>query len=250
MEGYYLLNDYLDPTIEDSSRRKFMIFPYYPMGDLMNLIEKSRSKGKILSTDTLGYLIRNMAEAVYEMHYKANLAHCDIKLQNIVLDNQFIPRLIDFQYSSYLTRKSLSYLGTPGYIAPEIKALLGQSDPSQRKPYNKEQADVYALGVSIKLLIHHQLFQNKEGFGIIRSWLLNGFSSKLCSQSMCEFSNALTDDEQLNRCIADEPDQRPKMVELIKHMRSREDLFPLVITRDIKCQLYSILAKDCETLLQ
>ena len=51
-----------------------------------------------------------------------NIAHRDIKLQNIILDEDLNPKLIDFGFSTCIdpTQKMKIFCGTPSYMSPEV----------------------------------------------------------------------------------------------------------------------------------
>ena len=55
------------------------------------------------------------------MHRK-NIAHRDIKLENILIDKKGIIKLIDFGFSCNAAADDLLriFCGTPSYMAPEI----------------------------------------------------------------------------------------------------------------------------------
>ncbi len=55
------------------------------------------------------------------MHSK-NIAHRDIKLENVILDEDIRPKLIDFGFSTCLEegQRVKIFCGTPSYMAPEI----------------------------------------------------------------------------------------------------------------------------------
>ena len=42
-----------------------------------------------------------MAEALYDLHVKSDLAHLDIKLENLVLTDDYQVKLIDFGLSVF-----------------------------------------------------------------------------------------------------------------------------------------------------
>ena len=94
-------------------------------------------------------IIRQMCMAVAYAHSKGIL-HRDIKPENVVFDEQGNARLVDFGTAYFLDMAlpqaqtsvrfaNSYYVGTPGYIPPEI--VRGYDDTVQR--------DVYALGVTL-----------------------------------------------------------------------------------------------------
>jgi serine/threonine protein kinase len=84
-----------------------------------------------------------------------NIAHRDIKTDNVLINDKLMIKLIDFGFARQLsspidclqvnfqfkrlkTNKNQEFSGTPCYLSPEI---------IQRKAYNPFKADVWAIGV-------------------------------------------------------------------------------------------------------
>lgn len=52
--------------------------------------------------------------------HEINIAHRDMKLENIILDENLCPKIIDFGFSTCIepNQKNKLYCGTPSYMAP------------------------------------------------------------------------------------------------------------------------------------
>ena len=74
------------------------------------------------------------------------VAHRDIKLENLLLDDSGSVKIIDFGFSTCVPndRKIRIFCGTPSYMAPEIVA---------KQEYAGPPADVWALGVLLFALL-------------------------------------------------------------------------------------------------
>ena len=54
------------------------------------------------------------------MHKECNLAHLDIKLENVVLDSRYLVKIIDFAFAEQKDEQLLMPKGTDEYFAPEV----------------------------------------------------------------------------------------------------------------------------------
>jgi serine/threonine protein kinase len=90
-------------------------------------------------------IIKRLAQALLFIH-KKGISHKDIKLENICLDRQLRPTLIDFGFCEFAPpdEKSVRWDGTPEYASPEILLNL---------PFNSQKSDVYSLGVVLFILL-------------------------------------------------------------------------------------------------
>jgi len=87
------------------------------------------------------YYFLQLLDAFEEMQSNG-VSHCDIKLSNVLLDDELNLKLTDFGFSSTKTSNT-TYKGSGEYIAPEIQ--LG-------KPYNGNVVDLFAAGVLLFIL--------------------------------------------------------------------------------------------------
>jgi serine/threonine protein kinase len=79
-----------------------------------------------------------------------DIAHMDIKLDNILLDKHFNVKIADLGVALDVSKTdgmSDSRRGTPGYMAPEVCQLL----PGET--YEAKNADIFSLGVALYMMI-------------------------------------------------------------------------------------------------
>ncbi len=84
--------------------------------DLFEFIEKTNGVPEPLGA----FIAKQLVEAVDYLHSNGIL-HRDIKDENVVLDDQFHAKLIDFGSATYLTDKPFkAFCGTFEYCSPEV----------------------------------------------------------------------------------------------------------------------------------
>ena len=86
-------------------------------------------------------ILRQIFEAMNYLH-KNNIAHLDIKLENILINKKLEIRIIDFGFGVYDPKKTLNnfFGGTPNYMSPEIVL---------KRPYISILSDIWSLGVLV-----------------------------------------------------------------------------------------------------
>lgn len=126
----------------------------YTSSNSLNAYIKSKSSRR-LSEDESRSIFRQVVDAIRYCHHK-NVVHRDIKLENILVDDKRMIKLIDFGYPYSINnsppRFSIAidpatklnvFCGTPSYMAPEIVNKVQYSFP----------ADVWALGILLFKMI-------------------------------------------------------------------------------------------------
>ncbi|XP_059063057.1 G-type lectin S-receptor-like serine/threonine-protein kinase SD2-2 [Cryptomeria japonica] len=122
-----------------------------PNGSLNSLLFSSNSKSKrtVLDWKTRFVIALGTARRLHYLHEKCRdcIIHCDIKPENILLDNNFSPKLADFGLAKLVGRDFSRVLtttrGTRGYLAPEWISGL----PITPK------VDVYSFGMTLLEII-------------------------------------------------------------------------------------------------
>lgn len=118
------------------------------LGSQGNLFEFIRTRGK-LSEEFSKKLFHQLSLAIKFIHDQ-NIAHRDLKCENLLLDNDFNLKVADFGFSKRLEYMagqivlSDTFCGSSAYAAPELL---------QRIPYNPKMTDVWSMGVLLFIML-------------------------------------------------------------------------------------------------
>ncbi|CAL8998544.1 unnamed protein product [Prunus brigantina] len=145
----------------------------------------------------------------------SQIVHCDIKPQNILLDDYFTARISDFGLAKLLrldqTRSMTAIRGTRGYVAPE----WFRSVPITVK------VDVYSYGILLLEIIfrrkHFEEVAGNEDEMILADWAYDCYMQKKLHQ-LFENDEEINDINEMEKyvtiaiwCIQEDPSLRPTM---------------------------------------
>ena len=110
--------------------------------DLFEFIDRQR---KHIEEGLASFIFRQIVSAVSYLHAN-NAVHRDIKDENIVINEQFHVKLIDFGSAAYVVkgRKFATFCGTIDYCSPDV--LLGNK-------YFGPELDVWTCGIALYTLV-------------------------------------------------------------------------------------------------
>ncbi|KAI9391681.1 hypothetical protein POPTR_007G125100v4 [Populus trichocarpa] len=107
--------------------RRALVYEYLPNDSLQRFISSANAKNVFLGWERLHHIALGVAKGIEYLHQGCDqtILHFDIKPHNILLDNDFNPKIADFGLaklcSKYKSAISMTRVrGTVGYIAPEV----------------------------------------------------------------------------------------------------------------------------------
>lgn len=129
--------------------RYYVFMRYAEKGDLLDFVLKRGA----LSESQARVWFRQIALAVHYLH-EMDIAHRDLKCENIFITGNYNIRLADFGFARYTVDRqgkritSETYCGSISYAAPEILRGL---------PYYPKVSDVWSLGVILYVILNRAM---------------------------------------------------------------------------------------------
>ncbi|GAM18598.1 hypothetical protein SAMD00019534_017730 [Acytostelium subglobosum LB1] len=135
----------IDAIYDEEKGRICLVLEYIQGGELFDYIV---SRGRLSERDARK-LIRQIIAGLSYCHSN-NVCHRDLKLENILIDDNGNIKISDFGYSNYFKPGNLlgTFCGSPVYAPPEI--LL-------EKKYNGGEVDIWSIGVILYAMVTGQL---------------------------------------------------------------------------------------------
>ena len=134
----------IEKKIGESGNKKYqyITLEYAEKGDLFSYIYFPK---KGFNEDFGKIIFKGILNGIKACHDK-KIIHRDLKLENILLDSNFNPKIADFGIGVILknNEKLKNITGTRSYQAPEI--LL-------KKPYDGRKIDIFSLGVILFIIV-------------------------------------------------------------------------------------------------
>ncbi|KAK8455437.1 hypothetical protein SEVIR_4G167400v4 [Setaria viridis] len=128
---------------------KLLAYEYMSKGSLDRWIFHSDEDSSLLDWDTRFNIALGTAKGLAYLHQdcESKIIHCDIKPENVLLDDNFLAKVSDFGLAKLMTREQshvfTTLRGTRGYLAPEWITNYAIS----------EKSDVYSYGMVLLEII-------------------------------------------------------------------------------------------------
>lgn len=127
----------------DTPKQIYLVMDFVGGGSLHHFLKKR--PGRKLEDQLAKRLFSQVCQGVKYLHDR-HIVHRDIKLENLLLDENGTVKIIDFGFSTVVPpgKKLKIFCGTPSYMSPEIVA---------RKEYSGFCADIWAQGILLYALL-------------------------------------------------------------------------------------------------
>jgi 5'-AMP-activated protein kinase catalytic alpha subunit len=149
---------------EEKEPVAYILMELAPFGTFFDLIWR---KGLPINESLTRTYFHQLIDGVDYLHSNY-IAHTDLKPENLMLGDQYILKIIDFERSKKGTIGKIPGRGTKNYRAPEVK---------NKECEDPKSADVYSAGVILFVLMSHfhPYLEDKEvkGFDLQKLMLEN-----------------------------------------------------------------------------
>ncbi|XP_009613694.2 rust resistance kinase Lr10-like isoform X1 [Nicotiana tomentosiformis] len=213
-------------------RKRALIYEFMPNGSLEKFIYDERSDNVCkLGWPILYKIALGIARGLEYLHRGCNtrILHFDIKPHNILLDDDFCPKISDFGLAKLCVKKEsvvsmLGARGTIGYIAPEIvcRNLGGVSHKSDVYSYGmmvlemvggRKNVDV-GVDRTSEIYFPHWLYRRIELDEELQLIGITNEEEKECAKKMVIMSLW---------CIQTDPSNRPSMSKVVEMLEGNQD---------------------------
>ncbi|XP_057833000.2 G-type lectin S-receptor-like serine/threonine-protein kinase LECRK4 [Cryptomeria japonica] len=203
----------------DQGSHRILVYEYMPNGSLDRVLFKGTGN---LDWERRVQIALGTARGILYLHEECTtpILHCDIKPQNILLDENHNAKIADFGISKLIgseqTRTFTVARGTVGYIAPEWQKSMAVT----------VKVDVYSFGVVIlEIICCRKMFELHvpENEMILSDWVYECFKYGSLLKLMEQQERRGIDAAQLERmvlvglwCIQEDPILRPSMKKVVQ----------------------------------
>ncbi|KAF3443805.1 hypothetical protein FNV43_RR13495 [Rhamnella rubrinervis] len=222
------------------AKKRLLVYDYMSNGSLDSHLFQEKNSN-VLEWKTRYQIALGTARGLFYLHEKCRdcIIHCDIKPENILLDDEFCPKVADFGLAKLVGRNFSRVLttmrGTRGYLAPEWISGVAITP----------KADVYSFGIMLFEFVSGR--RNTEPFADGKVKFFPSWAASI----IIEGGDVLTlldpnlegnvDVEDLTRvcrvacwCIQDDENRRPSMGQVVQILEGAIDVNSPPIPRSLE----------------
>ena len=237
----------------------YMVFPFLSGGDLFSRVKAARVRG--LSDSQASWYLRQMAEGLLYMKEVAGMAHHDVSLENAMVSDDNVVKIIDFGMCIGVPFKAAPtataaangsssgpiYLtpqrcrGKPSYVAPEVV---------REEACDPFASDIWSLGVSLySMLTARPLYSSPKDTSF--NMLAQGQVEKVVDTYESYGLPQLSPDARHLVCamLQADPAKRPTLEEVLLHPFLNQPRVPVVPDSPITTSITSTAATSSSPIL-
>jgi serine/threonine protein kinase len=192
---------------DKSFKVSFLILEYCEKGELFNYVfYPQKGFGEYFGKAIFKVILR----AVDSIH-KKGFVHRDLKMENIMLDKDYVVKIADFGFTITNENGLLNTpLGTLNYAAPEIL---------MKKQYDGVKTDIFAMGVLLFTLVtckigFHRALKSDKYYRL----LINNKNEQYWNIINNQIGNVSNEFKDLyTKMISFKPEERPTIDEILNH---------------------------------
>ena len=211
-----------------------LLYDFMPNGSLDKFVFLDQERSTLLSWDRLYKIALGVGRGIEYLHQGCDMQilHFDIKPHNILLDQNFNPKVSDFGLAKlYSTDKNTVTFtiarGTLGYIAPELfyQNIGGVS----------YKADVYSFGMLLLEMVGRRRNVNVHAEHSSQIYFSSWIYDKFHQEKDVEVRDATEDEKRLIKkmvivalwCIQMKPTDRPSMSKALEMLEGDVELLQM-----------------------
>lgn len=215
-------------------RHRLLVYEFMKNSSLDNfLFPKEEQSGKLLNWEYRYNIALGTARGITYLHEECRdcIVHCDIKPENILLDENYVAKVSDFGLAKLVNPKDhrnrtlTSVRGTRGYLAPEWIANLPITSKS----------DVYSYGmVLLEIVSGKRNFDvseetNRKKFSIwayeeFEKGNIKGILDKRLAELEVDMAQVTRAIQVCFWCIQEQPSQRPAMSKVVQMLEGVKEI--------------------------
>jgi testis-specific serine kinase len=150
-----------------------------------------------------------LASAIKYLH-SLNIAHRDLKCENILISKHLNLKIADFGFSRDFIDKngdelySSTFCGSAAYASPEV---VGGT------PYHPDKADIWAMGIVLFIILHGSMPFNDSNLTRLRE---DQNARRISYNAEVHKKLSLDCQEVLHKCLTPNPKDRPSIDAVLK----------------------------------
>ncbi|KAH6809394.1 hypothetical protein C2S51_027177 [Perilla frutescens var. frutescens] len=212
----------------NENREMILVYEYMALGTLADLLYKHAANSENTSSLTWKQRLTiciGAGRGLDYLHTGNSIIHRDVKTSNILLDESFRAKVSDFGLAKHLSKSKLE-----SHVSTKVKGTFGYIDPKYVATAKLTmKSDTYAFGVVLLEVLSGRRAVDPwiiaEDEQILTKWARENVSKGRADRIVDPNLRGEISEHSLQafveiteKCLHDEPNQRPTMAEVVLHL--------------------------------